>query len=596
MQQTWKLRLILALGFLGLAGYILYPSFVYFTLNDDQVRDVRQNKDAFKKYLPSWAPTTRIVPGLDLQGGTNLVLGIDLDKALSDKAGRSTDRLVAFAKDEGVEIKKTRQFGQTATLEDHVELFLADVSKIDEFKTKVLKKFYDFSYVSSTKESVIVKLEEAYVRTLRNEAVDQTVKTIMTRINKMGVTEPQIDRKGDLLAIQLPGLDDPAAAKALIGRTAQLVFQMCNDETTFLKDLKDLPEGVKLVESGYGRPSGGSGRDLYLSFEESKIEEVKTYLANKTPLEVLIAFGQEGRGLAKTAMMRTYALDKKIPLSGDDLVDARVSQGSETDPRPGVSLTFGPTGAKIFTDLTGENIGRRMAIVLENSVNSAPVINQKIPGGSAFISMGGARTNQEMLREANELALVLKAGALPAPVTFREEKSIGPSLGKDSVEQGKMAFLVGILFIAAFMILYYRGSGIIAMIAIVFNMAFILATLALLGATITMPGIAALLLTIGMADDANVIINERIREELRLGKTPASAVKAGYSSAFSAIFDSNVTTFIAGIVLWQFGTGPVQNFATTLMIGTVYSVITAVYVSRIFMDMLTARGQKTLSI
>jgi preprotein translocase subunit SecD len=371
---------------------------------------------------------------------------------------------------------------------------------------------------------------------------------------------------------------------------------MCADDTTHLRDLKDLPAGVELVESGYSRPDSSAGKDIYLKFPESKLEEVKVYLANHTPSEFIVKYGKIGpEGLGEKTM-RTYTLERKIPITGHDLVDARVSPGSTTNPRPGVSLTFGPAGAKIFAELTAASVGKRMAIVLEDTVDSAPVISTKIPDGNAFISMGGARTNQEMLQDANQLAIVLKSGALPAPVTFREERTVGPSLGKQSVEEVKVAFMVGALAVIIFMMFYYRLVGTFSVIAVVFNLCFILAIMSFLDATITLPGIAALLLTIGVAVDANVIINERIRDELRLGKMPRSAVKAGYDAAMSAIMDANITAFIAGMVLWQFGTGPVQNFATMLMIGTVTSVITSIFVSRIFVDMVTSRGQKTLSI
>ncbi len=597
MQTSWKLRLLVALAALGVAIYFLFPSFVYFSLDENAIKEVRENKNAFAKYLPSWAPKSHIVPGLDLQGGIHIVLGVDLEKAISDKTARAADRLVDFAKSEGITIASIRQYGENPSLQDHVELTLASKTEVEAFKDKVLKKFGDFLYVTGNDAKVSLQLAPELVQSIRHDAVNQTITTITNRIDKLGVTEPSISRKGDdLVQIQLAGLDDPNAAKELLGRTAQLQFQMCADDTTFLKDLKNLPEGVELVESGYSRPDSTAGKDIFLKFKDDHLDAVKAYLADKVPAEYAIKYGQTGRAGLNGKEMRTYTLERKVQLTGDDLVDARVSQGSDTNPRPGVSLTFGPAGAKIFGELTAISIGKRMAIVLEDTVDSAPVINSKIPDGNALISMGGGRNPQELLQDANQLALVLKSGALPAPVTFREERTVGPSLGKESVEQVKVAYAVGALIIALFMIYYYRLAGTFSVVAVIFNVAFILATMSFLGATITLPGMAALLLTIGVAVDANVIINERIRDELRLGKMPRSAVKAGYDAAMSAIMDANITTFIAGMVLWQFGTGPVQNFATMLMIGTVSSVITSIFVSRIFMDMVTARGQKTLSI
>lgn len=597
-QSSWKIRLIFAIGLLGVSAYFLYPSLVYFSLGEEQIKEVRQNKENFKNYLPDFFPKSHIVPGLDLQGGIHMVLGVDLDKAISDKTSRAMDRFLTFAKDEGIKIESAKQIGESPTLKDKVLVTLSSDEDVEKLKKNIQKKFFDFYLFASQDKVITLKLDQNLSNSIRNDAIDQTIKTVTNRIDKMGVTEPSISKRGqDQVQIQLAGYDDPEQAKNLLGRTAQLQFQMCDDEATFLKDLKDLPAGVELKEGGYSRSELGSAKDIYLSFNENKLSEVKEYLSTKTPAENIIRFGREDkRGMAANDMMRTYTLKRKVELTGDDLIDAKVSQGSDTNPRPGVSLTFGPTGAKIFAAVTEKSIGKRMAIVLEDLVDSAPVISTKIPDGNAFISMGGARTTQEMLHDANQLAIVLKSGALPAPVTFREERTVGPSLGKDSIEQGKIAFIVGTLIIALFMMFYYRLSGFFAMIGVFFSMAFILAIMSFLGATITLPGIAALLLTIGMAVDSNVIINERIREELRLGKIPRSAVKTGYDAAMSAVVDTHVTTFISGIVLWQFGTGPVQNFATMLLIGTVSSIITAIFITRIFLDSITANGQKTLSI
>jgi preprotein translocase subunit SecD len=597
MQTSWQLRMLLAFFALGIAMYFLYPSLVYFSLDEKAIKEVRQSKNAFLNYLPSWSAKSHIVPGLDLQGGIHIVLGVDLEKAITDKTARAADRLVEFAKKEGLTITAIKQHGESQSLRDRVDISLANAADVSVFKEKVVKNFADFQFITSGENTVSLRLVPELVQSIRHDAVNQTVTTITNRIDKIGVTEPSIARRGDdQVQIQLPGYDDPEAAKQLLGRTAQLQFQMCADETTFLKDLKDLPPGVELVESGYGRPDSTVGKDTFLKFKETEIDMVRAYLADKVPMDFVVKYGHSGRATLGEKEMRTYTLHRKIQLTGDDLVDARVSPGSDTNPRPGVSLSFGPVGAKIFAELTAVSVGKRMAIVLEDIVDSAPVISTKIPDGNAFISMGGARTSQEMLKDANELSLVLKSGALPAPVTFREERTVGPSLGKDSVEQVKVAYALGALIIALFMMYYYRLAGTFSVIAVIFNVIFILAAMSFLGATITLPGMAALLLTIGVAVDANVIINERIRDELRLGKMPRSAIKAGYDAAMSAIMDANITTFIAGMVLWQFGTGPVQNFATMLMIGTVSSVITSIFVSRIFMDMVTSRGQKTLSI
>lgn len=583
MVESWKTRLFLSGLLLAFAVYLLIPTAIYFNLNESQLREVRRDKHAFAKMLPSWSIDSHIIPGLDLQGGIHMVLGVDVDKALKDRAARTAERLKDYAKEQKIAF---------INIDADLNATFANKADLDAFVNFSNKKFGEVRVLSEQGLSVQFELDPNMVQVVRRDAVDQTINTIRTRIDKMGVTEPSISRRGsDKIQIQLPGFDNPEEAKSLIGRTAQLEFQMCDDKTDFLTKLKDLPAGVQLANTAYSRPNGTQGKDIFLEFPASKLEEVKAYLKNKVPADNVIKYGQLG-----PEHMRTYTLERRAVLTGEDLIDAQVSQASDMDPRPAVSMTFSATGARVFDELTKVNIGNRMAIVLEDRVDSAPVFQSRIPNGRASITMGGSRTHEETLRDANQLTLVLKSGALPAPVTFREERSVGPSLGADSVKQGQMAFLVGSFLVILLMMFYYRLSGFFSVVAVLYNLILMLAALAWLGATITLPGIAGLLLTFGIAVDANVIINERIREELRQGKGPRAAVETGYKSAFTAVFDSHVTSFIAGIVLWEFGTGPVQNFATMLIIGTVLSIFTAVFITRIFFDMVVAWHPKELSI
>ncbi|MDA0712977.1 MAG: protein translocase subunit SecD [bacterium] len=595
MHHALKLKVTFLFMLLAVAAYALIPTFVYFSLNETELKDVRRNKDAFANYIPAWSMTNHIVPGLDLQGGIHMVLGVDVDKALSDKTGRTADRLRDFAKEKEASFTEIEQITET---EDNTRIMVifANNNDIALFNKNILSQFGELKTISETDKNISLQLDPSIVLSTRRDAVDQTITSIRNRIDKMGVTEPSISKRGeDQVQIQLPGYDNPEEAKSLIGRTAQLEFQMCDDETLFLTNLKNLPEDVKLVKSGYSKPNGTNGNDIFLTFPEGKLSEVKAFLKHQVPKENVIKFGKQSNGGFEIVSMRTYTLHKKVVLTGDDLIDTRVSLGSESDPRPGVAITFNATGARIFDELTAANIGNRMAIVLEDLVDSSPYFSERISGGSARISMGSG-SRESSIKDANQLSLVLKSGALPAPVTFREERSVGPSLGADSVKNGQNAFLVGSLLVILFMLLYYRLSGLFSIIAVMFNVIFMLATLAFLGATITLPGVAGILLTVSMAVDANVIINERIREELRKMKTPRSAVQAGYEAAFSAVIDANVTTFIAGLVLWQYGSGPVQNFATMLLIGTVTSVFTAIFITRIFFEIATARNPKHLSI
>ncbi len=593
MHQSWKWKLLLSLGLLVLAGYLLVPTYVYFSLTESQAKEVRKEKGALAKYLPAWSPSAHIVPGLDLQGGIHMVLGVDVDKALTDRASRTADRLREFATEQKVAFLSIDP-PQLENDEFRIRVNFNTAEDRKQFSQKIMEKFGDLQVNSEQDKSLVLRLDPNLVQATRRDAVDQTIHTIRSRIDKMGVTEPSISKRGEnQIQIQLPGYENPEEAKSLIGRTAQLEFQMCDDDTDFLTKLTDLPTGVELVKSAYGRPDNTAGQDIFLQFPARQLEAVRTYLANKVPAEHAIKFGTATG--EKGGPMRTYTVFKKVDLTGDDLVDARVSMGSMDNPRPSVVISFSPTGARVFEDLSGNNIGRRLAIVLEDRVDSAPVFQQRISGG-ASITMGGARTREEMLRDANQLSLVLKSGALPAPVTFREERSVGPSLGADSVRNGMRAFMVGTFLVIIFMMFYYRVSGFVSIIGLFFNVVLMLAIFSWLGATLTLPGIAGLLLTVGMSVDANVIINERIREELRRGKMPRSAIGAGYDAALSAVLDTHITTFISGIVLWQYGTGPVQNFATTLMIGTMTSLFTAVVITHIFFDMLTRNGPKELSI
>lgn len=594
MNTNYRTRLLLALAALGAALYLVFPTAVYFSLSEKQLQEVKQDKNAFQKYLPSWASQSHLVPGLDLQGGIRLLLGVDVDKALSERAARLAARLRDKALDKTVTVPTSVNHLVQQGQPDAIALEFATQSEATLFWKAAQKQFPELVVQNQSGQSLTLQFDASWTARARADAVAQTIRILRTRIDRMGVTEPTIARQGiDRIQIQLPGYDDPQEAKNLIGRTAQLEFRMCDDETDILEKLKDLPQNVELTRSNYRRPDESTGKDIYLQFPANQLDEVKQYIAQQSFTDHVIRYGSLGEG---TKQMRTYTLQTQVPLTGDDLTDARVTFGSDLDPRAAVAVTFSPSAAQTFDKLTQQSIGKRMAIVLEDLVDSAPVIQQRISGGTASISMGGARLPEEIIRDANQLALVLKAGALPAPVSFREERSVGPSLGAQSVQAARQACSVGALLIALFMLVYYRLGGLFALIGVAFNLTFVLAALSALGATITLPGVAGLLLTVGMAVDANIIINERIREELLAKKSPATSIKSGYEAAFSAVMDANVTTFIAGVVLWQFGTGPVQNFATTLLVGTVSSVVTAIFITRIFFDMATAHRLRGITV
>lgn len=594
--NTWPIRLLFVIAAIAVGAYFLYPSVVYFTLDEGDLAEVRADKAAFAKHLPSWAPTSHVVPGLDLQGGVHMVLGVDLDKAISDKARRIASRMRDELADrkvaaDGVEHLVDEGKG------DRVRVTFKDDAALKTFDADIVENYGDLTEVARAGLAITFRVHPDWVNKVKADAVDQTIKTITNRIDKMHVTEPSITKRGnDQVQVQLPGYTNPEEAKSLIGRTAQLEFQMCDDESDFLTRVENLPAWAKLQSTSFQRRDGALGTDTYLEFPEENLKEVRELLLGKVPAALVVKYGHLNERVGEAKTMRTYTLNADVDLTGDDLVNAQVAMGSPEQPTPYVTLEFSATGKQIFADLTTKNVGRRMAIVLEDIVDSAPVINEPITGGSAQITMGGSRTRDEMLRDANQLALVLKAGALPAPVTFREERSVGPSLGRDALEEAKVASLVGALLVLVFMVIIYKVGGAIAMLCAFLNIFFVLATLSFANGTLSLPGIAGLLLTVGMAVDANIIINERMREEFLSGKTARAAIDSGYSSAFSAILDSNVSTALAGVVCLQFGSGPVQNFATTLLIGIVSTMFTAVFMSRVLFDIYGRKDRDTLLI
>lgn len=476
---------------------------------------------------------------------------------------------------------------------------------------------------------------------LRGDEVDRAIEVIRNRVDQYGVTEPVIQKQGEnRIVIQLPGLQDPERAKQLVGRTARLDFLLVKNRQELFQAMTKVDQAVVLRgKSLLGAVMDSTAlADSALASADSA--SVDSLLAGKHPFsslfqqvpnsdagiaycpaenldkakELLIAVtGDPAKGEPKALAGNTvllwgsrsfgnasqnpgrylYALTAKADLTGDNVADAQMAMGLEPS-RPnaaGVSLTLDKRGAAIFTRLTGNNVGRQLAIVLDHTVQSAPVIQDKIRGGRASIT--GLASDDE----AKDLAIVLRAGALPTDIIAQEERTVGPSLGRDSIQEGIRASLVGMALVVVFMIVYYQLSGALAILALIINLFLLFSTLSMLHGTLTLPGIAGVVLTIGMAVDANVLILERVREEIRNGKTVRGAIDAGYGRALVTIVDSNLTTLISSVVLFQFGTGPIKGFATTLMIGIIANVFTAVFVTRLVYDSVMARHQiKKLSI
>jgi preprotein translocase subunit SecD len=498
---------------------------------------------------PALWPHKQINLGLDLQGGMHLVLEVDTKKALESTVERISHEIRDQLKKEHI---------RNVTI-DRVEgikisVQIKNEESIKEFRTLLDDQFKDLRELSNNKvdgvQTIMLDIPDNDRDQIEKLAVDQALETIRNRIDQFGVSEPDIRRQGDnRILIQLPGIKDTQRAKDLIGKTALLEFKLVDDTQSVDSALKgSLPPGREI---------------LYKIDEDPQTKRI-----SKTP----------------------FLLKKRAVLDGSYLTDARVQIASQFN-EPYVSINFDKKGARIFERITGENVNKRLAIVLDNSVYSAPVIQEKIAGGQARI------TGRFTTEEARDLAIVLRAGALPAPVNILEERTVGPSLGADSIRKGLISMLVGGLLVVLFMVIYYKTAGLIADVALFLNILLIGAGLAAFQATLTLPGIAGIILTIGMAVDANVIIFERIREEMALGRTPRAAVDAGYDRATLTILDANVTTLIAALVLFQFGTGPVKGFAVTLSLGVVASMFTALILSRMIFDyILMNRKIKTLSI
>jgi protein-export membrane protein SecD len=688
MEKAWYWKVIFVLVLI--IGSVLYllPTFL---------------PDAMPKWYTDFFKK-KINLGLDLQGGIHLVLGVEVDKALEDKADQYVGDFKEALKEKRISFKKVFRFPGTWD----IQFELDDPGDEKKLRKRILAGYANLKVVEPEEPVpglVRVTFHEEYVKELRKNARDQSRVTVRNRVDELGVAMPTIAPHGEEgILVQLPGMFDPERAKKLLGRTAQLEFKMVDDKSDFLKKLKDrLPEDIKIDYYTYSGPNdepvteafliakgkANKGKNKLQDFfnnvseieeflkennvdkkvseqivtlaskgitpkerkqildlatphlssgkkeevkeekkeeakeeekEEVKKEEVKEekkeeakkeekkeeavpvpapvpesagdlaelerLLRGKIPEGREIGFGRKEAQLE--VEYRTYYLYSEVALTGDYITDASVRPDSETG-QPEVALNFDRTGATKFEKLTGAHVRERMAIVLEGEVSSAPVIQTRIGGGSARITLGATRNYNEALAEAQDLAVVLRAGAMPAPVRILEERTVGPTMGEDARRQGIYALGIGLILVILFMVIYYRTSGMVADLALILNAVFILAVLAAFQATLTLPGIAGIILTIGMAVDANVIINERVREELHAGKTPRAAVDAGYSRAFWTIFDANFTTLIAAVVLWSYGSGPIQGFAVTLFIGILASMFTAIFVTRLVMDYLTIK-------
>jgi protein-export membrane protein SecD len=504
--QTWKLVLILGVCLLG----------VLFAL-----------PNAFSPQTvaswPSFVPRKQVSLGLDLRGGSHLLLAVDMSAVEKERLAGLVDELR-----QQFNLAKIGYTDLTSTA-DHVSFNLREPDRIKDAQAIITKADPDIGVQISPNGAAVLTPNPAVLAQRRAAAVSQSIEIIRRRIDETGTKEPTIQREGeDRVLVQLPGVDNPEHVKALLGKTAKMTFQLV-DTNASVEDARRgrLPPGDELLPSDQAR--------------------------NGQP-------------------MQYYVVKRRVMVSGDTLTDA---QPTFQDNQPVVSFKFDSAGARRFGDATKDNVGKPFAIVLDNKVISAPVIREPILGGSGVIS--GSFTTQS----ANDLALLLRAGALPAPLTVLEERTVGPDLGSDSIHAGALASVVGVVLVVVFMVVFYGLFGIFADIALFFNLSIMLASLSLLGATLTLPGIAGIALTMGMAVDANVLIYERIREEVRGGRTLISSLQAGFERAFGTILDSHVTTLVAGALMFWLGSGPVKGFAVTLSLGVLTSLFSAILVTRL---------------
>jgi preprotein translocase subunit SecD len=466
--------------------------------------------------LPQWLPSKTVNLGLDLQGGSHLLLEVGIDAVVRERA----ESLVQTARPD---LREARiGYTRIAAIPGGMRLTLRADADVDAAR-RIMRDLDDGLDVIVSEDDLTIEVtySEDALKQMGDQTISQSIEIIRRRVDETGTREPVIQRQGDdRIIVQLPGVDDPQRMKELLGKTAKLTFH--------------------LVDTGTGSAKRGAGGSRTLPMAEFP--------------------GQ------------TIDIFRRAMMTGDMLTNATPSF---FEGRPIVSFRLNGLGAKNFCDVTRENVNRPFAIVLDDEVVSAPNINEPICGGAAQIS------GNFTVQEASDLALLLRAGALPAPLAVLEERTVGPSLGADSVEAGKIASIVALLMVLVFMGAAYGLFGLFANVALVMNVALILALLSVLQATLTLPGIAGIVLTVGMAVDANVLIFERIREEIRQGRTPIAAIDVGYSKAMSTIIDSNLTTLIAAIILYSFGTGPIKGFAVTLAIGIITSFFSAIMITRL---------------
>ncbi|MCX8041633.1 MAG: protein translocase subunit SecD [Thermodesulfobacteriaceae bacterium] len=551
MSTTLKLKIFLVIFLIVLAGILFLP-----TLLPDL-------PPWFKKYIYRG----QLKLGLDLKGGVHLVLQPDLPKAIQNRLNNYLEEIRDTLRKGGVNFEIQSEDSK-ALVKFH------KTEDLEYFKKEVLKNFKELKIHREFQEGNLLvtelRLSEEQLKYLEENVLNQVLEVIRNRVDQFGVAEPIITKQGtDKIVVQLPGLRDSERAINIIGQTAQLEFRLVDEEVMKKVDFQSLVDSFILDKKISPEAPLQDWRNL-----------LKAYLPENSEFYFLVEKDRETGKIYK----RPIILKKQVLLTGDYLKNAQVRINPDFN-EPYVWLQFNTRGAKIFEAITEQYVGHRLAIVLDEVVRSAPVIREKISGGEAQI------TGSFTMEEAQDLALVLRAGALPSPVKILQNITIGPSLGMDSIQKGLVAGLIGASLVIVFTSIYYKVSGVVAVIALILNIYFLLALLSAFQATLTLPGIAGIILSIGMGVDSNVLIFERIREELKMGRSSFSAIFQGYSKAFWTIFDAHITVLITSLILFVFGTGPIRGFAVTLSISIIVNLFTAIFVTKIFYEYLYEKGQ-----
>lgn len=575
MNRSWWFRFSVFLGLFIIAAVSLVPTVMNFDPNKS-----------------SFPVKSKINLGLDLQGGLYMVLGIDFNKVYADEVRNYMSKIKLTLKDEGIESELGELTKEDITDPMHT-LIINNLTQMDQAKS-IIKEFYNYPVRLTGEESNTLRfgIGRQYREEIEENSVKKSIEVIRNRIDEFGVTEPEIVSLGaDRIVVQLPGVDDIERAKDLIGKTAKLEFKIVHQTlASYQGDSGRMvvpPELAKLMadskEAGIVFKKG----DRFSEYVSKMNEFYKDM-----PKGHELAFDKQTNPVTnEVTALYPYVVEEQADVTGEDLQDATVRINQE-DNQPYVGLTFKSKGADKFEKVTGDNVNRRLAIILDGNIYSAPNIQQRIGGGNAQITLGQGDYNS-LLSEARDLSLVLRAGALPVELEFQEQRIVGPSLGADSIARSKKAGIIGGALVLIFILIYYKVAGVIAIKTLIANIVFVLACLVGLEATLTLPGIAGIALTIGMAVDANIIIYERIKEELAIGTPIRESVETGFARAFWTILDANLTTAVAGFMLLNFGTGPIRGFAVTLIIGIVCTVYSAYFVGKMMFQfyMDKTRGQ-----